>query len=202
MTYLQTKQKRKWSSNMSTIRQILDLKLKYYLSKRQISKVLGVSNSTVSRFTAKIDKFEIDLQKLESLTNEDLYEIIYDKAPGRKLSSEKIMPDFEDFIEELKTHKKLTVRVLYEEYITGLDPAQCYSYSWFANRIDRLTQENPLSTVLNHEKGDELYVDYAGTTVPIYSSRSNEINFYGEVFIATLAYSGYSFGEMYTLYYE
>ena len=126
MTYLKTKQKRKWSSNMSTIRQILDLKLKHNMSDRQISKVVGVSNSTVSRFTSKIDKFEIDLQKLESLeslTNEDLYEIIYDKAPGRKLSSEKIMPDFQDYIEELKTHKKLIVRVLYEEYITGLDPA-------------------------------------------------------------------------------
>lgn len=196
MTNLKTKQKKNWCINMSTVRTILDLKLKHNMSDREISQVVGVSNSTVSRFTGKIDKFKITCEKLDSLNDEELDEIIYDKKPGRKHSNEKIVPDFKDLIEELKAHKKLTVKVLYEEYINGLDPPRCYSYSWFADKIDEITKENPLSMVLTHEKGDELYIDYAGTLVPIYSKSTGEIDFYGNVFIATLAYSGYSYLEV------
>lgn len=106
MTNLKTKQKKNWCINMSTVRTILDLKLKHNMSDREISQVVGVSNSTVSRFTGKIDKFKITCEKLDSLNDEELDEIIYDKKPGRKHSNEKIVPDFKDLIEELKAHKK------------------------------------------------------------------------------------------------
>jgi len=51
--------------------------------------------------------------------------------------------------------------------------------------------------LLVHELGSALMVDYAGDTIPIWDRTTGEIAFYAQVFVAALAYSGYTFGGVY-----
>nr|WP_298445534.1 IS21 family transposase [Ferrimicrobium sp.] len=51
--------------------------------------------------------------------------------------------------------------------------------------------------LLVHERGSALMVDYAGDTIPIWDRDTGEIAFYAQVFVAALAYSGYTFAGVY-----
>jgi len=180
---------------MNTVRRIIEIKTIGELSDREIARALGISNSTVSRILTRIKNSDVTLIEAKVLDDKALFELVYPLIPGRTRSSEKVVPDIDSLVALLRSNKKLTAQLLYEEYVNQADQANVYSYSWFVNQISKTKNEKPLSMVLSHIPGDECYVDYAGQTVPIYDSKSNKVDFYAQIFIATLAFSGYTYVE-------
>ena len=56
-----------------------------------------------------------------------------------------------------------------------------------------------LDRVLRHEHraGEKMFVDYAGSTIPIHNTNSGEIEFEAAIFVAVLGASSFTFAEAY-----
>ncbi|NNN22575.1 MAG: IS21 family transposase [Acidimicrobiales bacterium] len=180
---------------MNTVRRIIEIKTIGELSDREIARALGISNSTVSRILARIKDSNVTPIEAKALDDRALFDLVYPKVPGRSSSPEKVVPDIDSLVALLGSNKKLTAQLLYEEYVNQLEQGSFYSYSWFVDQISKAKNAKPLSMPLSHIPGDECYVDYAGQTFPIYDSKSNKVDFYAQIFLATLAFSGYTYVE-------
>jgi len=177
---------------MGKAREVLRLKFASEISGREIAAILGMSNSTVSRILERAAHSRIDSSALDTLTDPQLQKILYPHKAGPPLSSLKVVPDFEKIIAEIRTTKKLTVWLCWSEYKERYGDAG-YGYSWFSSKIVSLTKQDEISMRQNHIAGEMCFVDYAGTTVPIWDKDKGKVGFEAEIFVATLAMSGESF---------
>jgi transposase len=103
------------------------------------------------------------------------------------------MPDFGAIRQELQTHRHLTLQLVWEEY-REQNPAG-YSYS----RLCQLYREwtRTLDVALRHEYrgGEKLFIDYAGSKIPIYDAKTGDLDFQAPLFVAVLGASSYTFAE-------
>ncbi len=76
------------------MRQILPLKLKNDISDREVSRIVSVANSMPSTITSNIKKYNLDIQRLYSFSDQKLQEMTYANKAGRKASETSVMPDF------------------------------------------------------------------------------------------------------------
>ncbi|WP_298341933.1 IS21 family transposase [Ferrimicrobium sp.] len=161
-------------------------------SARSIENATGVSHQSVTRLCNKL----ADATITEEILSKDstLLELLYPTRAGRKTT--KVAPDYEALVKELRDTPHLTRELLWEEYCQ-INGENSYSYSEFCRKLARVMDQGELTMLLVHGKGSALMVDYAGDTVPIWDRNTGEIAFYAQVFVATLSYSGYTFGGVY-----
>jgi transposase len=102
-------------------------------------------------------------------------------------------PDFDAIRRQLQTHRNLTLQLVWEEYRE--DHQRGYSYSRFCELYRNW--ERKLDVVLRQEyrAGEKLFVDYAGDKIPVYDSKTGEIDFEAPLFVAVLGASSYTFAE-------
>ncbi|MDK6426971.1 IS21 family transposase, partial [Escherichia coli] len=68
-----------------------------------------------------------------------------------------------------------------------------YQYSQFCAGLRDYLRVNDLDGVVEHEPGQELYVDWAGDTVPIVDAATGEVWMKASLFVAVCPYSGLMF---------
>ena len=116
----------------------------------------------------------------------------YPVHPGPKARAELSEAKLDKILGELK-RRGVTRQLLYREYVAA-NGEVAMSYTSFCERIRQHSKALRLSMLLEHDPGAEMYIDYCGDRVPIYG-RSGEVAFYAEIFVATLAASGYTYFE-------
>ena len=104
-------------------------------------------------------------------------------------SSHQLAPDFALVHQELK-RAGVTLMLLWEEYATA-NP-QAYKYTSFCIKYREFAQRQQRSMRQIHIAGEKLFVDYAGSTVPIIDASTGEIT-QAQIFVATLGASNYTF---------
>lgn len=159
--------------------------------RQQIASALGISYLTVQHCVNIAESN--GGQVLTFLDEAELKKVFYPNAPGRKSSNEKLEPDFVYLLSQLKL-KGVTKQLLYREYKES-NPNNYYSYSSFCQQIRDYSQSCELSMILKHEPGKKAFIDYCGDKVPIYDRSSGQVRYKAEIFVMTLAYSGYSYFE-------
>lgn len=176
--------------DMSRIKQILQLR-RDGVSNRQIARTLGISRDKTNEYIrmAETDPLGIDgLLKLDDPVLERRFH------PGNPAYADERMEAFlrllPDFVEQL-SHRHVTRQLVWEEYRREHPDGYGKSQFYFHLAQNLRAQKSPTS-VLQHEPGKELFVDFAGDTLSYVDTQTGEI-VRVQTFVSTMACTDYTF---------
>ena len=184
--------RKKWKLSLQEVRAILALCSANSYSHREIAESIGISHQSVGRYLSRIKESGLNVADVMKMSDDELEEILERGTPG-PISENIAAIDFDLIDKELDSKHPPTRSVLWDEYKTSNPGSKCYSYSHFNSEIRKHRKESSLTMHIEHIPGDRCYIDYAGDKVPIYAFVDrDEVSFYAEIFVATLAYSAFS----------
>ncbi len=177
---------------MKKLTEILRLHFEGKLTQRQISKVLGISRSTIGEYLSKFSKSGLPwpLPK-ECQTDEALSQRL---KPGYKpvTPPKESQLDFASISKELRVNKHLTLQLLHAERMeAGTMP---YSYSNFARLYRKWLGKQPKYMRQTHKSGEKVFVDYSGDKVTIIDTDTGKLR-QAEIFVGVLGASTYLYTE-------
>jgi transposase len=175
---------------MNHAREILRLSRERKMSGRAIAQSLSLSPSTISKYLRQLEPVPWPLPDSggEALLAKVLEK---KKAPA---PSARVEPDWAQVHRELQSHKGVTLLLLWEEY-RETAKEQGYSYSRFCIHYAAYAKRLKPSFRNTYTPGDRLFIDYAGTTVPIRDPKTGEVALDAQVFVSVLGFSNYVFSE-------
>jgi len=172
---------------MRRIREALRLHLQAGLSYSEVGRALKISKSAVGKYVSLAKVAGVDCAVADRLDDAELESRLYRPAVPR--ASHQLGPDFGLIHQELK-RSGVTLMLLWEEYATGNPLA--YKYTSFCIKYREFAKTQARSMRQIHIAGEKLFVDYAGSTVPIIDATTGEIT-QAQIFVATLGASNYTF---------
>jgi len=101
------------------------------------------------------------------------------------------MPDFAELHRQRQQHPHVTQQLLWEEYRQANPDS--YRYSRFCELYQRWRKQDVVLRQ-EHKSGEKLFVDWAGTTIPIYDSRGGPVQ-QAHLFVGVLGASSYTYAE-------
>jgi transposase len=173
---------------MREIREVLRLCHEAGLSERQIAGSLRIAASTVHRYLDRAARAGLGWPLPDQLDDQALERALFPPTPPPR--APRTPPDFAWVHRELR-RKGVTLQLLWMEYKQahpdGYQYSQfCWRYQQWAGRVDLVMRHT-------HRAGDKLFVDYAGTTIPIYPSDAP--SWQAALFVAVLGASNYTYAE-------
>ena len=128
----------------------------------------------------------------EGLDEGELHERLYGGAAGIQQRPRREALDFASVHKQLRQRKHLTLQLLWHEYREE-EPGG-YSYSQYCNLYRQWRTRQDLVMLQEHQPGENLFVDYAGQTVPVHELEADEVR-EAQVFVAVLGASSYFYAE-------
>lgn len=173
---------------MLKAREILKLKHEVGLSLREIGKSCNCGKSTVSEVLERAAKAGITWPV--ELNDKKLLSLLYPPVEQKKTVPE---PDMEYVFYEMKK-KHVTLMLLWEEYKDKHPDG--IMYTQFCERYRNFKKNNQLTMHIEHTAGEEMQVDWAGTTMSYVEPETGEIK-PAYLFVAVLPASAYPFAYAY-----
>ena len=99
--------------------------------------------------------------------------------------SAQVKPDWDQVHRELQRHKGVTLLLLLDEYQETVQ-ARGYSYSRLCKHYAAYAKRLKPSYRNTYTPGDRLFIDYAGSSVPIRDPRTGEAAQDAQIFVAVL----------------
>ena len=176
---------------MRKIREVLRLSFDEKLSLRQISSSLGVPATTAGEYLARAKRAGLSWPLPEN-TGDDVLEAMLFAPVVTPRDHERPMPDWGHVHLELR-RPNMTLALLWEEYREvhpdGYAYTQfCHHYKLFAKRVD-VTMRFP------HKAGERMWVDFAGSTVPLWDETLSHVVGHCEIFVSVLGASSLAYAE-------
>ena len=175
---------------MNHAREILRLSRERKMSGRAIAKSLSLSTSTISKYLNHLESVPWPLPEPGS-------EALLAQALEKKnvpAPSARILPDWAQVHREFQSHKGVTLLLLWEEY-RETTRERGYSYSRFCQHYAAYAKRLKPSFRNTYTPGDRLFIDYAGTTVPIQDPKTGGVALNAQIFVAVLGFSNYVYSE-------
>ena len=113
-------------------------------------------------------------------------------SPEAKPQPQKSVPDFAAIHEQLRTHRHVTLQLLWEEYCEANPDG--YRYSRFCELYQRWRKKLDVVMRQEHKAGEKAFIDWAGSTIPIYD-RATGAAWPAPLFVAALGASSYTWAE-------
>lgn len=173
---------------MSKVREILRLKFDVGLSLRDIAASCNCGKSTVDDALKRAQNANISWPC--DLSDKELVSLIYPPVETRNKATE---PDLNYVFCEMK-RKNVTLMLLWEEY--KRDTPNGLMYTQFCERYRDFKKINQISMHIEHKAGEEMQVDWAGSTIPYIEPSSGEAK-QAYVFVSVLPASAYPFAYAY-----
>lgn len=161
------------------------------LKQRQIARSLNVGVDSINKYLRLAKRAGIHWPLPEEWDEETLRGILFSRAPSRRFKDYQA-PDCQWIHQELK-HKGVTLQLLHEEYKKQYAD-NFYKYTRFCEIYRRWKKTQKLSMRQEHSFGEEMFIDYAGQTVPIINRQTGESHD-TSIFIAVLGGSNYTYAE-------
>ena len=161
------------------------------VSKRRISKELGISRNTITKYIDFFKRYRLTAYEVEKMTLEELHGLFKDdqKPKGPKLLT--LQRYFPYFDKELRK-TGVTQQLLWEEYYArhpdGFRLSQ-FKY-WYA---EWRKETSPVMR-MEHKAGDKLFIDFTGKKLTIVDKETGELKEL-EVFVCILGSSQYTYVE-------
>ena len=172
---------------MRRIRETLRLHLQAGLSYNEVARALKISKSVVGKYVLLARVAGVDWPVAEGLSDETLEARLY--RPPVPRSSHQLALDFGLIHQQLK-RAGVTLMLLWEEYASANPLAYKYTSFCIKYREFALRQQRSMRQI--HIAGEKLFVDYAGSTVPVVDAATGEIT-QAQIFVATLGASNYTY---------
>jgi transposase len=163
------------------------------LKQQQIARSCSIAQSTVHDYLKAAAAAGLGWPLPSDWDDRRVHEALFggDRAGPRWRKT--VPPDFGAIRDQLQKHRNLTLQLLWEEYREQTPGG--YSYS----RLCELYRdwERHLDVVLRHEHraGEKMFVDYAGSKIPVYDPHTGDVGFEASLFVAVLGASSYTFAE-------
>lgn len=162
------------------------------LTAREIGRALQLSHGAVSKYRTAIRVAGLTWQEAQTLEETELERRIW-QARAEPAAREWVLPDCAWIHTELKRHKHVTLQLLWDEY-HATHGTLALRYSSFCERYRHWVRRLQRSMRQRHYAGEKLFVDYAGSTVPIYGASCEEA-YRAPIFVGALGASGYAYAE-------
>ncbi|HZD65340.1 MAG TPA: IS21 family transposase [Acidimicrobiales bacterium] len=175
---------------MRKIREVLRLRHGEGLSIRRIGRSLGLPHMTVADCLGRAERAGLSWPLPEGMADDCLEARLY--GPGRPAGASRPMPDFKAIDVELR-RPHVTLALLWLEYREAHPDGYAYSQFCVLYRAYKAHLDLPMRQ--RHKAGEALFVDFAGTTIPIYDERTGQVSFRAELFVAVLGASNYTYAE-------
>ena len=176
---------------MRVSREILRLRHDLGRSHREIGRAVKKSPATVGDCLMRFKASSLSWPLPEGLDDDELEERLYPPPPVDV--EERPQPDWEQVAKEL-SKKHVTLALLWEEYYKDHAGEEPYQYTWFCKRFREWKKRSSVTMHLSHKAGEKMFVDWAGSKVPIVNPDTGEV-FEASIFVATLGLSGYTYVE-------
>ena len=177
---------------MRKIRDVLRLEHQG-LSLRMIAVSLSVARTTVRNYVIRAKMAGLSWPLPEDLSDEELEARLFpsgsDITDGQCLT--RPMPDWSVIHKEL-SRPHVTLVLLWEEYREQHPDG--YGYSQFCLHYRRWRKRVSPSMRQSHVAGEKMFVDYAGSSIPVIDPVTFEIK-ETQLFVATLGASSYTYAE-------
>jgi len=177
--------------SMSKIKQILRLH-EQRCGKKEIARRLGLSKNTVKKYLHWLDNRDDTIEELLRQEDVDL-EQLYESSREQQISDryKELSGEFSMILKELG-RKHVTRKLLWLEY--RMRHPCGYEYAQFCRHLSAYQKSCRPTMVMDHNKGDKLYIDFAGDTWTVYEGLLNEPS-EKQLFVASLGYSNYAYVE-------
>jgi transposase len=169
---------------MSKVREILRLRFEVGLSLRDIAASCNCGKSTVNDILKRAENANISWPC--NLNDKELLSLIYPPAEGKNTAIE---PDLNYIFTEMKK-PHMTLLLLWEEY--KREHKDGLMYTQFCERYRQFKKANKLSMHIEHKAGEEMQVDWAGSTVDYTDVATGKVK-EAYIFVAVLPASFYPF---------
>lgn len=178
--------------SMRKTKEILRLHFDRRLGKRQIARSCNVSHSTVLDYLRRAQEAGLSWPLPEGIDDSALESLLFvprSEPAGRWPLRQQ--PDFQQMHHEL-SRSGVTLQLLWEEYKErypeGYEYSQyCLLYRQWAKTLDIALRQQ-------YRAGEKLFVDFAGTTVPLVDPATGERSD-AHIFVAALGASNYTYAE-------
>lgn len=174
---------------MRHIRKLLALTYESKLALRDVSRLTGVSKTTVSEYLVRFRRSGISYEESLQLTSEELLGLFEQKKQEESEQYTQLMTLLPEYAKRLK-RRGMTKQLLWEEY--RKQHSDGYRYSQFCHHFRMFLESGEVTMRQPHEPGDMAYIDYAGETFPYYPN-GEERN--AEVYVAVLGASQLAYVE-------
>jgi len=157
------------------------------LSTRQIGHSLQVARSSVGEYLKRAAAAGLSWPLPEELDETTIERKLFPTGP--RLEIQRPLPDWIEVHVEMRK-RGVTLGLLWEEY-KGHNP-EGYQYSRFCDLYREWAKKLDLSMRQDHRAGEKMFVDYAGSTVPVYD---HGVLRPAAIFVAVLGASNYTYAE-------
>lgn len=176
---------------MKLVREILGLKFTDdKKSNREIARIHSISKSTVATYVSRAEVGGIkSIEDLNRTDDENLYALIF---PHPIQAPKEIEINFDHIHKEL-TRPNVTLMLLWK----GLSEnnKNFISYSRFCYLHKEWKKSKDISMKQIHKAGEKLFIDYAGTTVPVVVNRKTGEVHEAQIFVSCLGASQLTYVE-------
>lgn len=176
---------------MRKIKEVLRLRYELNLDQRQIARSCSISVSTVHEYLKRAESAKLQWPLPDGWNDTHLEAALYPSLEA-KLQPQKSAPDFAAIHEQLRTHRHVTLQLLWEEY-REINP-DGYRYSRFCELYQRWRKKLDVVMRQEHKAGEKAFIDWAGSTVPIYDRTTGAV-WQASLFVAALGASSYTWAE-------
>jgi len=173
------------------IKEVLRLKFSVGLGLRQIARSCSIGLGTVHEYLQRAEAAGVTWPLGEDW-DEDWLEAALFGGPPRARPAVLSMPDFAELHRQRQLNRHLTQQLLWEEYRQANPDG--YRYSRFCELYQRWRRRQDVVLRQEHKAGEKLFVDWAGTTIPIYDPSGGPVQ-QAHLFVAVLGASSYTYAE-------
>jgi transposase len=170
------------------IKEVLRLKFDVGLGLRQIARSCSIGLGTAHEYLQRAEAAKITWP-LGPEWDDDRLEAALFGGPPRSRPTVLPMPDFAELHRQRQQHSHVTQQLLWEEYRQANPDG--YQYSRFCELYQRWRRKQDVVLRQEHKAGEKLFVDWAGTTIPIHDPRGGPVR-QAHLFVAVLGASSYT----------
>jgi transposase len=177
--------------SMRKIKEVLRLRYELKLDQRQVARSCSIAVSTVHEYLKRAEAAQISWPLPDGWDDTHLEAALYPSGEP-KSQPKKSPPDFAVVHEQLRSHRHVTMQLLWEEYREANPDG--YRYSRFCELYQRWRKKLDVVMRQEHKAGEKAFIDWAGSTIPIYD-RVTGVAWQASLFVAALGASSYTWAE-------
>jgi len=171
------------------MRKLLALTYESKLGLRDVSRLTGVSKTTVSEYLVRFRRTGLSYEESRELTDTELLGLFETKKQEENEQYTELTALFPEYARRLKK-RGMTKHLLWEEYRKKHPDG--YHYSQFCHHFGIFLESGEVTMRQPHEPGDMAYLDYAGERFPYYPNGEER---QAEIYVAVLGASQLSYVE-------
>jgi len=150
---------------MRHLRKLLALTYESKLGVRDVSRLTGVSKTTISEYLVRFRRTGMSSEESLRLTDTELLELFESEKQEESEQYTELSALFPEYAKRLKK-RGMTKQFLWEEYRKKHPDG--YRYSQFCHHFGIFLESGEVTMRQPHEPGDMAYIDYTGETFPYY----------------------------------